>query len=669
MVLAIFLSFLSVASCQNLSISDQVSKIRSKCWDLSTLSDKTTNSFQISLIFDLCGQGSLSASHLSKYSIGSDSLSLEFQGPHKNYHLFKFTEIFPDTLHYIQKVLKDPDYLEFDPISSEKRSFCSETLKTWFSVLEAQNLSSGTPEEKRIRKETHGIYLTISWVYLIMFSIILARYFRAWHPWIFFHIGFGVIAGCTTFLSATYMYEVSKDPYEIRKPDKFIHSRLGQTLVTLISGEILIGLSFSAFKIFTYNTLLTILLNRIHRLLGYLLFLAGLYNCYVGWGFIESNYKILFYVGIALGVLLFAKLEIRQRIYKNTEKYQVDPPKMTHLEVLEKVRKGEYLVFTDEYVVNVSDFHRAHPGGSFMLNETLGEDSGKYLVGCSSFSSQYNPYVHSLGAYSLVKDLSVGKIPQPEGYLNPTPKSYVPIDFNLLKKINFNDSTFLLYFNNPDTKMAEKSIKLEWLGKHFMVILPESLGSTKRYYSSIFVDPFEWGHQLGLNEPVEPCPGALKLIVKAYPDGKVSSYLNNLSIGSTLSIKGPLGPGLALDSLDGEYVALAGGTGLVPFIDLVHNVSQSPSHKNFKLTIFAFFRSEPQSFCINILKTMQSHHKDWFELIEVYSGTPSQGVNSQILNKTQNPSLVWICGPSGFNRSFHSLLLQSGLNKHKIILM
>jgi len=339
------------------------------------------------------------------------------------------------------------------------------------------------------------------------------------------------------------------------------------------------------------------------------------------------------------------------------------------LEVLEKVRKGEYLVFTDEYVLDVSDFHRGHPGGSFMLNETLGEDTGKYLVGCSSFSGQYNPYVHSLTTYSIVKDLSVGKIPQPEGYLIPTPASYDPMDFHLVKKIHLNESTFVMYFKNPLIKMAEKSLKLEWLGKHFMVILPESLGSTKRYYSSVFVDPFEWGHQLGLNEPVEACPGALKLLVKAYPDGKVSSYLNNLALGSGLSFRGPFGPGLALDSLSGEYVAIAGGTGLVPYLDLVYTICQSPAPVKVKLTIFAFFRSEAQSFCVNILKRIQSVHKDWFEFIEVYSGTPSETVNSQILSRTKDPALVWICGPSGFNRSFHSLLLKSGLSKHKIILM
>lgn len=651
-------------------ISEKVSEIKSKCWTLSELDSSTANSIQTALIFDICGQGSQSISTLSKYSISPDTKSLEFEGPKKKYHLLKFTEIFPETTEFLQKAIQDPDLWKIDAITADKKAFCTETLNTWFTVLEAQSSEiAETKEEKQARKETHGLYMTICWVYLTSLNIVLARYFRGWHFWIYFHIGLSIISGFVTFFSASHMYETSKDPYEIRKPDKFIHSRMGQTIVSLTIGEMFIGAAYSSFKLFTYNALITILLNRFHKLLGYALFLSGLYNCYLGWTFISSSYKIVFYLGVAIAASLFAFLEYRQRLYKNTEKYQVELPQMTHLEVLEQVKKGAYLVFADEYVVFVRNFYRAHPGGSFMLLETIGEDSGKYLVGCSSYSGQYNPYEHTPGTYSLIKDLAIGKVPQPEGYLVPTPKNYDPLSFKLVKKVSFNESTFILYFNHPDVYMAEKYSKLEWLGKHFMVILPENLGSTRRYYSSIFVDPVEWEYELGLSDKNEGCLKALKLIVKAYPDGKVSSYLDRLKIGESLSIRGPFGPGLTLESFSGEYLALAGGTGLVPFIDLVHAAQNHHGPKNFKITLFVFFRSKSHSFCMNILQKIHNDHKDWFDLIEVYSGSQSESTKSQILSKSSNLTLAWICGPSGFNRSFHSLLLQSGLNKHKIIVM
>ena len=52
----------------------------------------------------------------------------------------------------------------------------------------------------------------------------------------------------------------------------------------------------------------------------------------------------------------------------------------------------------------------------------------------------------------------------------------------------------------------------------------------------------------------------------------MTSYLNSLKPGDFLKIQGPLGPGLLLSELNGNFLALAGGTGLIPFLDLIHYV-------------------------------------------------------------------------------------------------
>ena len=52
----------------------------------------------------------------------------------------------------------------------------------------------------------------------------------------------------------------------------------------------------------------------------------------------------------------------------------------------------------------------------------------------------------------------------------------------------------------------------------------------------------------------------------------MTGFLNSLKNGEILNIEGPLGPGLLLEILKGNFIAFAGGTGLVPFLDLIYCV-------------------------------------------------------------------------------------------------
>ena len=50
----------------------------------------------------------------------------------------------------------------------------------------------------------------------------------------------------------------------------------------------------------------------------------------------------------------------------------------------------------------------------------------------------------------------------------------------------------------------------------------------------------------------------------------MTQHLFSLKRGDVISVQGPLGPGLMISELKGNYLAFAGGTGLVPFLDLVY---------------------------------------------------------------------------------------------------
>ena len=102
------------------------------------------------------------------------------------------------------------------------------------------------------------------------------------------------------------------------------------------------------------------------------------------------------------------------------------------------------------------------------------------------------------------------------------------------------------------------------------------------------------------------CPGSVKMIYKAYPGGAMTQTLFSLKAGNVLKIQGPLGPGLMISELKGKFLAFAGGTGLVPFLDLIYLVWQNRlTIQDFSLTVYVSFRSRKDGFCLELLERLQ----------------------------------------------------------------
>lgn len=222
--------------------------------------------------------------------------------------------------------------------------------------------------------------------------------------------------------------------------------------------------------------------------------------------------------------------------------------------------------------------------------------------------------------------------------------------------------------------MASSCLSATWLGKHFLIITRKHLKYTRRYYSSLFVNLNEWAGELGLSTKSEEykSDGAIKFIVKIYPYGKMTSFLDKLNTGLDLRIKGPLGPGLMLNDLVGNFVAIAGGTGLVPFLDLVYMAQKKVDRnsKEFKLALFVFFKTWKDGFGLEILEAVQKS-VSWLTLHIITDENPKKSESKSIIQSIlQSPKdLIWICGPSGFNRTYHSLSLSCNQDPLKIILM
>ena len=99
--------------------------------------------------------------------------------------------------------------------------------------------------------------------------------------------------------------------------------------------------------------------------------------------------------------------------------------------------------------------------------------------------------------------------------------------------------------------------------------------------------------------------GELCITAKNYskPSG-VSTKLSTQKIGASFKVKGPMGKGMALKASGGVNIAFTGGTGVLPFLDLVAylvrvNLGLCPSlpassplnNPTFKIVLFVSYAS------------------------------------------------------------------------------
>ena len=152
----------------------------------------------------------------------------------------------------------------------------------------------------------------------------------------------------------------------------------------------------------------------------------------------------------------------------------------------------------------------------------------------------------------------------------------------------------------------------------------------------------------------------------------MTNHLNSLKVGDSIQLRGPLGPGLLLQSLEGNYLALGGGTGLVPYLDLVYMAYKAYGNESstFKLTLFAFFRTSKDGFALDILEKV-SQKVNWLDFqLTTDENSKISEVAKDVKRRVEGGfDLVWICGPSGFNRFYHNLVLSAGMQRNKVILM
>ncbi|KAH8813232.1 hypothetical protein F5884DRAFT_329752 [Xylogone sp. PMI_703] len=159
----------------------------------------------------------------------------------------------------------------------------------------------------------------------------------------------------------------------------------------------------------------------------------------------------------------------------------------------------------------------------------------------------------------------------------------------------------------------------------------------------------------------EGAKGYLDLLVKKYPEGKMSVHMHNLNPGDHLDFKGPA-PKYPWSPNKHDHIALiAGGTGITPMYQVARAIFSNPDDKTKVTLIFGnvteddiLLKSEwdhlentyPQRFRAFYL--LDKPPKDWVGS----SGFITKELLKKVLPEPKEPNIkVFVCGPPGMYKA------------------
>jgi len=160
--------------------------------------------------------------------------------------------------------------------------------------------------------------------------------------------------------------------------------------------------------------------------------------------------------------------------------------------------------------------------------------------------------------------------------------------------------------------------------------------------------------------PSHTTVGYLELVVKVYPDGKMSKHMGSLKVGDTLDFKGPIPKISYITNEYAEVGLVAGGTGITPMLQVAERILDNPMDDTKVSLVFANV-SEADIFLKDKIDEMAAAHPEQFKVTYVldnpppgWSG-PSGWLTPKILEDgLPKPGIVtkiMVCGPPGMEKA------------------
>lgn len=168
-------------------------------------------------------------------------------------------------------------------------------------------------------------------------------------------------------------------------------------------------------------------------------------------------------------------------------------------------------------------------------------------------------------------------------------------------------------------------------------------------------------------------PGFFDLVVKGYEFGKMSSYLQKLSVMDTIEVRGPIGMFNYRINTYRHICLIAAGTGLTPCLQTVTSVLEMPEYES-DTTFFTLLYQSRSEKDILLLQELRSLHQKYNKRLTIafFVSSPLNAswgdrigqvrgcINETYLKKLKLinpiPDMYCVSGPSGFTSSMESML-------------
>lgn len=300
-------------------------------------------------------------------------------------------------------------------------------------------------------------------------------------------------------------------------------------------------------------------------------------------------------------------------------------------------------------VYNITNYLDDHPGGSEIILSSAGSDA----------SHLFDDIGHSQAAVTLLDKYEIGVCDSPIIAKEPSffqrlfawvfpsiPKEKIVII--LTNRVQLTHDTVKLTFEIPHNV----SFGLQ-TGQHIVCYC----GEYHRKYT-----------------PVSYTDGELELIVKVYPDGRLSSYIGNLAVGDELLVSGPVGDNIYLGN--GEFscanksivtnniLFICAGTGITPIYAIMNQIANTDT-TNIYTKLLVVNRTEDDIICrdeLDQIHTLTQPDDDWNGLV----GRPSKEMIAGIASEKRDETVI-ICGSRAFNDNITAICLDLGYDKERMI--
>lgn len=163
----------------------------------------------------------------------------------------------------------------------------------------------------------------------------------------------------------------------------------------------------------------------------------------------------------------------------------------------------------------------------------------------------------------------------------------------------------------------------------------------------------------GQNDPIsrpytpiskESDKGFFDLLIKKYPDGKMSSHIHSLKPGDLLEVKGPI-PKFKVEANMADTIGMiAGGTGITPMYQIIQKLLNDPNDKTNLVLVFGNVTEQDI-----LLKTQLDQLAEKHERFKIYyavdkgkfghQGFINKDLLSKALPKPSDNVKLFVCGP------------------------